>query len=223
MDLHKHDRHPPNGGPPTDHLGKLKDEDVADEFGGRMIGSRFRSIMRMFVELRRWVNSRCAAFRIEGPGWTGNALASATTPMTTGNTSIAGDRISGASYYCNRAGLFHISALFAAETALAGTVKDPRLALLKNGAWWSWLDIMTGTHDHWVLQGSDLVSLDCGDRLEIGFFYDTGGTLATINGTTGLGQTYGYFAGHWECDNCIEGPSIASIDTLNTSFGATAA
>ena len=223
MDLHKHNRRPENGGPPTDHIGKLTDAEVADEFGARMIGARFKSVMAMLKELRRWVNSRCAAFRLEGLGWSGNALAGAITPLTTGNVSIAGHRLADGSYYCNEPGLFHISAMYAAETALAGTIKDPRLALLKNGVWWSWLDIMTGTHDHWVLQGSDMVNLDCGDRLQIGFFFDTGGTLATIDGTLGLGQTYSYFAGHWECDNCIDGPSIASIDTLNTSFGATAA
>lgn len=225
MDLHKHDRHPPNDGPPTDHIGKLKDEDVDETFAGRMIGSRLRSIYRQFVEMRRWVNSRCSAFRIEGLGWTGVAVAGAPspTPFTTGNVSIAGHRISGGSFYCNRPGLYHVSALYAAETALAGTVKDPRLCLLVDGAWYSWLDIMTGTHDHWVLQGSDMVHLDCGQRLQLGLFFDTGGTLAVIDGATGLGQTYSYFAGHWECDTCIEGPSITSIDTLNTSFGATAA
>jgi hypothetical protein len=223
MDIHKHDRRPDNGGPPTDHIGKLTDAEVGTEFGGRMIGARIRSIYKQMKEMRRWVNSRCAAFRIEGPGWTGLALTGAITPLTTGNTSINGHRINGGSFYCNRAGLYHISALYAAETATAGTIKDPRLALLVDGVWYSWLDIMTGTHDHWVLQGSDLVHLECGQRLQLGLFFDTGGTLANIDGTTGIGQTYGYFAGHWECDDCIDGPAIASIDTLNTSFGATAA
>ncbi len=212
MDLHKHDREKA-----TDHIGPLRDADVSEEFGGRF-GARFRSVFAALRELRRWIRSRTSVFRVVDPSWSGVLPAGTIRELKHTGTVITGNRLdTDLRYICNRPGLYHVSALFSAELT-TGSVEHPRLALLVDGLFYSWLDLEPGTRQHWVLQGSDLVPLDCGQRLGIGFVYQPGG-LASLNWHTGIVASYGYFGAHWEAPVCGLVDAAASIDTLPANFG----
>lgn len=212
MDLHKHDRDRA-----TDHVGKLSDADVSAEFGGR-IGARIRSLREQILGVRRWVLSRTNAWRVEDVSWEQAAVPLVLKPLTFSTAIVSGNRLtSKGTFICNRAGLYHISALFAAEIDF-GTIAGPRLALTVNGAFYSWLDIETGVKGHWRLQGSDLVPLQCGDQVRVAFRYTNGGTLATLQPLK-LITRYGYFGGHWECDACIPTSIDDAADSLDPAFG----
>lgn len=211
MDLHKHNRQQA-----TDHLGRLRDGDVSREFGGR-IGARFRALRAQILSLRKWVISRTNAWRVEGVSWVQPAMPGTLKPLRFSTPVITGNRIDLGAFICNRPGLYHISALFAAEIDI-GTISDPRLALTINGQWYSWLDITTGVVGHWVLQGSDLVPLKCGDKLQAAFWFGPGGNKASVN-PSALITAYGYFGGHWECDACMTTEQEAAVDSLDPMFG----
>lgn len=212
MDLHKHNRRQA-----TDHVGRLTDEDVSKEFGGR-IGARLRAIRSQIRGVRTWVISRTNAWRVEGVSWEQAAMPLVLKPLTFSAPIITGNRLTvKGAFVCNREGLYHISAMFAGEIDF-GTISDPRLALIVNGVFYSWLDIETGVTGRWVLQGSDLIPLICGDRLQVAFWYNVGGTLASVQPVK-LITRYGYFGGHWECDACMATELEAAVDSLDPAFG----
>lgn len=212
MDLHKHDREHA-----TDHIDRLQDADVSDEFGGRF-AARFRSVFSMLQQLRQEVCSRTEVYRVTDPRWQGTAPAGSIKPIIHQAVVIPANRLNDdLDFVCNRPGLYHVSALFAAELA-AGSIMHPRLCVLIDGLFYSWLDLQPGSHSHWVLQGSDLVPLACGQRLGLGFSFAAGGN-PTISWGSGIVASYGYCGAHWEAPVCGDIDVEASTDTLPGNFG----
>ena len=105
-------------------------------------------------------------------------------------------------FRCEATGVYHVSALLALRLNPVGigVVNDGRLALFRNGSWYSHLDVTPATNLRDVcFRGSDHIILNCGDVLEIKLDAGTGAFLAAD-----VEQSYGYVGLHVQCQHeCV--------------------
>lgn len=199
--------------------GLLRNEDVHGTIG-HSLAQRIAALWRQYKELRRWVVSRHNLTRWE----TGGVLIDSThgagswVPLQFDSEILRGNRVrvSGGKweFVCNRPGVYHVSVFLAAW--LSGTLTQPYLALFKNGAWWSNLDVDGGVVSSFRLGGSDFVPLCCGDTLDVRLWFGVGGTLTTISDGT-VSERYGYVGLHW--DNSCEVQINNTFQSIDPDVG----